>query len=146
MVSQDGISIDVPLMRWCSEYFVRAGGIAYFGDKLSSIDPQLASTFIAFDDLSWQAIYQYPRFLTRAMRAERDQTQRTFKRYFDLPQSQRTGDAWFTKTMENELRAIGVSTDDIASLLLTLHWALVLGLSFAARRTLLMTDLMKLQD
>lgn len=142
MVSQDNISIDVPLMRWCSEYFVRAGGIAYFGDKLSSIDPKLASTFIAFDDLSWQAIYQYPKFLTRTMRAERDQTQRTFKKYFDLPQSQRTGDAWFTKTMENELRAIGVGTDDIASLLLTLHWASVIGL-LVGRRTLLIANLLR---
>ncbi|RYP42550.1 hypothetical protein DL768_010322 [Monosporascus sp. mg162] len=124
MFSQDDSSIDLPLMRWCSEYFVRAGGIAYFGEMLSAIDPHLASTFIAFDDLSWQAIYQYPSFLSRKMRAERDRTQRCFKRYFELPQSQRTGDAWFTRTMENELRAIGVGTDDIASLLLTLHWAI----------------------
>ncbi|KAI0003884.1 putative cytochrome p450 [Xylariaceae sp. FL0662B] len=106
-VAQNGSSIDLPLMLWCSEYFVRAGGLAYFGEVLSAIDPQLAPTFIAFDDLSWQAIYQYPSFLSRRMRAERDQTQRAFKKYF-----------------ENELRAIGVSTNDIATILLTLHWAI----------------------
>ncbi|KAK0616095.1 putative cytochrome p450 [Bombardia bombarda] len=122
--AQTDTFIDIPMMRWCSEYFVRAGGLAYFGPMLSAIDPQLAPTFIAFDDLSWQAIYQYPKLLTRRMRAERDQTQHAFKRYFDLPQSQRTGDAWFTKAMENELRALGVSTDDIAIILLTLHWAI----------------------
>ncbi|KAJ8122586.1 hypothetical protein ONZ43_g1254 [Nemania bipapillata] len=123
-ISQDDASINLPLMQWCSEYFVRAGGLAYFGDMLSAIDPQLAPTFIAFDDLSWQAIYQYPRFLTKRMRSERDQNQRAFKKYFEVPQSQRTGDAWFTKTMENELRAIGVGTEDIAKLLVTLHWAI----------------------
>jgi hypothetical protein len=122
-VSQNDVSIEVPLMQWCSEYFVRAGGLAYFGEMLAAIDPQLAPTFIAFDDLSWQAIYQYPGFLTREMRAERAQTQRAFIKYFEVPQSLRTGDAWFTKTMENELRALGVSTEDIGKMLVTLHWA-----------------------
>jgi hypothetical protein len=54
--SQDDSSIEAPLMRWCSEYFVRARGLAYFGDMLGAVDPELAPTFIAFDDLSWQAI------------------------------------------------------------------------------------------
>ncbi|PQE32214.1 cytochrome P450 oxidoreductase protein [Rutstroemia sp. NJR-2017a WRK4] len=124
MLTQDDTSVNVPLMRWCSEYFVRAGGLAYFGDMLGAIDPKLASTFIEFDDLSWQAIYQYPDFFTREMRGKRAQTQLAFKKYFEVPQNQRTGDAWFTKTMENELRAVGVCTSDIAIILVTLHWAI----------------------
>lgn len=125
LLSQDDTSVDVPLMRWCSEYFVRAGGLAYFGDMLGAIDPELAPAFIAFDDLSWQAIYQYPEFWSKAMRAKRDQTQRAFRKYFEVPQSQRTGDAWFTKAVESELRAVGVGTNDIATILVTLHWAWV---------------------
>lgn len=121
--AQDDLSIDVPLMRWLSDYFVRAGGLAYFGEMLPAIDPELAPTFIAFDDLSWQAIYQYPEFRSRVMREKRAQTQRTFTKYFEIPQSQRTGDAWFVKTMEDELRAVGVCTGDIAKILVTLHWA-----------------------
>ncbi|TAQ84949.1 hypothetical protein B7494_g6729 [Chlorociboria aeruginascens] len=124
ILAQDDSSVDVPLMRWCSEYFVRAGGLAYFGDMLGAVDPELAPTFIAFDDLSWQAIYQYPSFWSKLMRAKLDQTQRAFKKYFDIPQSQRTGDAWFTKAMENELRAVGLDTNDIATILVTLHWAI----------------------
>lgn len=37
------MSVDIPLMRWCSEYFVRAGGLAYFGDVLGTIDPSSPS-------------------------------------------------------------------------------------------------------
>lgn len=124
LISQDDTSVVVPLMRWCSEYFVRAGGLAYFGDMLGAVDPELAPTFIAFDDLSWQAIYQYPRSWSKVMSAKRDQTQQAFRRYFEIPQNQRNGDAWFTKTMENELRAVGVGTNDIAIILVTLHWAI----------------------
>lgn len=123
LLSQDENSVDVPLMRWCSEYFVRAGGLAYFGDMLGAVDPQLAPTFIEFDDLSWQAIYQYPRRWSKIMHQKRDQTQKAFEKYFEIPQDFRTGDAWFTKAMENELRALGVSTKDIATILVTLHWA-----------------------
>lgn len=123
LLSQDDTSIEVPLMRWCSEYFVRAGGLAYFGDMLGVVDPELAPTFISFDNLSWQAIYQYPRSWSKIMSAKRDQTQQAFRKYFEIPQNQRMGDAWFTKTMENELRAVGVGTNDIATILVTLHWA-----------------------
>ncbi|KAL3709763.1 hypothetical protein TMatcc_003554 [Talaromyces marneffei ATCC 18224] len=52
LISQNDTSIEVLLMRLCSEYFVRAGGLAYFGDMLGAVDPELAPTFIAFDDLS----------------------------------------------------------------------------------------------
>ncbi|KAJ9321968.1 hypothetical protein DTO027B5_8798 [Paecilomyces variotii] len=61
-------------MRWCSEYFVRAGGLAYFGDVLGTIAPALAPTFIAFDDLScvntntrktafWMLTYRNPSYI-----------------------------------------------------------------------------------
>ncbi|KAJ9216424.1 hypothetical protein DTO166G4_2012 [Paecilomyces variotii] len=61
-------------MRWCSEYFVRAGGLAYFGDVLGTIAPALAPTFIAFDDLScintntrktafWMLTYHNPSYI-----------------------------------------------------------------------------------
>ncbi|RWQ98537.1 hypothetical protein C8Q69DRAFT_442691 [Paecilomyces variotii] len=68
------MSVDIPLMRWCSEYFVRAGGLAYFGDVLGTIAPALAPTFIAFDDLScintntrktafWMLTYRNPSYI-----------------------------------------------------------------------------------
>ncbi|KAJ9294217.1 hypothetical protein DTO271G3_7079 [Paecilomyces variotii] len=65
---------------------------------LWTIDPELAPTFIAFDDLSWKAIYQYPEFQSRVMRAKRDQTQRALRRYFEVPQSRKTRNRWFITT------------------------------------------------
>ncbi|KAE8556219.1 hypothetical protein EYB25_000919 [Talaromyces marneffei] len=58
------------------------------------------------------------------MSEKRDQAQEAFRKYFEIPQNQRNGDAWFTKTIENELRAVGVGTNDIATILVTLHWAI----------------------
>ncbi|KAK3303785.1 putative cytochrome p450, partial [Chaetomium strumarium] len=117
-------SVVVPLMEWCSDFFTRAGQKAYFGDALAGIDPELTSVFIVFDELSWQVLYQYPSFLAREMKAARDRIQRALLKYIQIPQAQRTGDAWFTKAMENEMRALGISEEDIATMLVTIYWGI----------------------
>lgn len=119
------VDIVLPLMEWCSDFFTRAGQRAYFGDALGDLDPTLTKTFIIFDELSWQVLYQYPDFLAGEMKAARDTIQRALKKYIQLPQSQRSGDAWFTKAMENEMRALNISEEDIATMLVTIYWGYV---------------------
>ncbi|GFF33514.1 25-hydroxycholesterol 7-alpha-hydroxylase [Aspergillus udagawae] len=118
----DGIVL--PLMQWCSDYFTRAGQRAYFGPSMDGIDPKLPQTFIIFDELSWQVLYQYPDFLAGEMKSARNAIQRALKTYIQLPQETRQGDAWFTKAMENEMRALGISEDDIATMLVTIYWGI----------------------
>ncbi|KAF7586369.1 hypothetical protein BBP40_009015, partial [Aspergillus hancockii] len=124
----DATSIDegvaLPLMKWCSDYFTRAGQLAYFGPVLDDIDPTLPETFIVFDEASWQVLYQYPEFLAAEMKGARDTIQRALKKYIQVPQSERHGDAWFTKAMEDEMRALGISEDDIATMLVTIYWGI----------------------
>ncbi|KAJ9410534.1 hypothetical protein DTO045G8_1997 [Paecilomyces variotii] len=71
-------------MRWCPEYFVRAGGLAYFGDVLGTIDPSSPS-MTSRGRLSISIQNFGPR---------------------------------------NELCAVGVCTNDIATILVTLHWVI----------------------
>ena len=112
----------VPLMIWASDFFTNAGQRVYFGDKLSELDPDLTWTFLEYDQLSWQILYQYPGFLCKQMRSARDKLISSLERYFDLPMEQRTGDAWFTKAMEREMRQIGMTTKDIAPMMMTIYW------------------------
>jgi hypothetical protein len=123
-------SVVLPLMEWCSDFFTRAGQKAYFGDALAGIDPELTRVFIVFDELSWQVLYQYPSFLAREMKTARDRIQRALLKYIQIPQAQRTGDAWFTKAMENEMRALGISEEDIATMLVTIYWGCVVSLFY----------------
>ncbi|OJZ85868.1 hypothetical protein ASPFODRAFT_189631 [Aspergillus luchuensis CBS 106.47] len=121
---KDTNAIVLPLMEWCSDFFTRAGQEAYFGPELAKVDPSLPKTFIVFDELSWQVLYQYPDFLAGEMKAARDAIQRALKKYIQMPQEDRHGDAWFTKAMENEMRALGISEDDIATMLVTIYWGI----------------------
>ncbi|KAL7788825.1 cytochrome P450 [Trichoderma afarasin] len=118
------VDIVLPLMEWCSDFFTRAGQRAYFGDELDQIDATLAKEFVIYDELSWQVLYQYPDFLTREMKRSKDIIQRALKKYIQLPQSQRSGEAWFTKVMENEMRALDISEDDIATMFMAIYWAI----------------------
>jgi len=115
-------SVVLPLMEWCSDYFTRAGQNAYFGPVLGQIDPGLTKTFIVFDELSWQVLYQYPDFLAREMKVARNRMMQGLLKYLQTPQDERYGDAWFTKAMENEMRSLGISEEDIATMMVTIYW------------------------
>ena len=121
--SQSPESIVLPLTQWCSDYFVKGGQSAYFGHKLAEIDPTLTDAFIVFDELSYQVIYQYPRFLAQEMQSARDRVLVGLKKYLQLPHEDRSDDAWFVKAMETEMRAIGMSADDMAIATMTIYWA-----------------------
>lgn len=117
-------TITLPLVQWCSDYFVKGGQSAYFGPRLAEIDPSLTDAFLVFDELSYQVIYQYPTFLARKMQASRDRLLSGLKQYLQLPHDQRAEDAWFVKAMETEMRALDMSADDMAIATMTIYWAI----------------------
>ncbi|KND88582.1 7-alpha-hydroxycholest-4-en-3-one 12-alpha-hydroxylase [Tolypocladium ophioglossoides CBS 100239] len=118
-------SVEVPLYRWCSEYFIQLGQDVYFGETLAEIDPTLPSTFLVFDELIWKMLYQYPDVLSSDMIKPRSRVIASLNRYFQVPQSQRTGgSAWLINAMENEMRALGVDGEDLAVVVFHLYLAI----------------------
>ncbi|KAI1266398.1 putative cytochrome p450 [Xylariaceae sp. FL1019] len=117
-----GSSLDVPLVKWCSELFTRAGEIGYFGDTLESIEPDMATIFLEYDDLSWQVLYQYPKLFSREMHAALSRIQDVFMRYFEVPRNQRRGGAWFTTAIEDECNGLGIDRQNKALFMATVYW------------------------
>ncbi|KAK9415715.1 hypothetical protein SUNI508_10193 [Seiridium unicorne] len=116
------VAVTVPLVQWCSELFTLASQEAYFGPELAQIDPNLHQTFLVFDELSCQILYQYPSLLARRMRAAKAQLQHSMEAYLRLPRSKRTGNAWFTDAFEAECRAVGIIEEQIAIMFFTVYW------------------------
>ncbi|KAL8851305.1 MAG: hypothetical protein Q9221_003750 [Calogaya cf. arnoldii] len=114
----------VPLLKWSSDVFTRAGQVAYFGNLLGVIDPGLTWTFLEFDDLSWQILFQYPRIVSRRMHAARERLTAVIEQYFSVPAEDRGEQAWFTPAMEHEMRTVGISTHDIATMMTTIYWGI----------------------
>ncbi|KAJ4357133.1 uncharacterized protein N0V89_001708 [Didymosphaeria variabile] len=117
-------SISVPLMTWVSDFFIRGGQRAYFGDFLENIVPDISWAFLEFDDLSWQILYQYLKVLSSKMHAAKARVTEALRKYFETPMTDRTGDAWFTKAMENEMRDLDLATKDISILMQTIYWGI----------------------
>lgn len=117
-------SVDVPLYQWCSEYFIQLGQDVYFGEMLAKIDPTLPSTFLVFDELIWKMLYQYPKTLSADMSNSRSRVIASLNKYFQVPQSKRTGGAaWLINAMEDEMRAIGVNGKNLAVVIFHLYLA-----------------------
>ena len=117
----------VPLLKWASDVLTLGGQRAYFGTLLEEIDPTMTWTFLEFDELSWQVLYQYPKIISRRMNVLKDKLIADLVIYFGTPQDERTGDAWFTKAFEHEARQIGIGTYDLATMMIQIYWGLVLN-------------------
>lgn len=101
--SSTPVQVQLPLYEWTSDYFVRLGQYAYFGDVLDQIDPNYPNAYIIFDEVIWKMLYQYPNFLCRDMTGPRDQMMASLNTYFKLPPSQRRDQAaWIINAMEDE--------------------------------------------
>lgn len=115
----------VSLRQWTSQTIMEATTLALFGPALLRLEPTLISTFLHFEDLIWKMVYSIPLPWSNDMQAAKNRLCRAFMMYLELPTSQRTGEAWFVRTFEFEMRARGMHIDDIASSLLTVFWGCV---------------------
>ncbi|KAH7304285.1 putative cytochrome P450 [Stachybotrys elegans] len=118
-------SIEVPLYWWCSEAFIQLGQDVYFGETLSTIDPDLPAAFLTFDELIWKMLYRYPSYLSTDMSSARNQVISSLDKYFQIPREERKGGiAWLVNAMEDEMRAIGVKGENLAVVVFHLYLAI----------------------
>ena len=120
-VNREGV--DVSLFKWCGDILVDAGTRAYFGERLLQIDPNLLQSFFEYDEKAWMLLFQYPHFLSKDMYAAKQRIIDALSTYFRLPKEQRKGEAWFIQALETEQRALGMSDQDVAALLMIVYWA-----------------------
>ena len=119
----DSKDVVLSLSTWTSDFVVCAGQQAYFGETLAKIDRDFTWKFIEYDELAWQVLYQYPKFLSRKMHAARDQLTASIQKYFDTPPQDRAKSAWFVTAMETEMRSLGMSSKELAPMMAVIYWA-----------------------
>ena len=109
------------LKRCCADLVIGASQMAYFGERLSEIDPNLAQKFIEFDSRSWQLLYHFPRLISKGMYAAKDRIIDDLTAYFETP-GERTDAAWVTQLLEREMRALGFTTREMGTLMMLQYW------------------------
>ncbi|KAI9879019.1 MAG: hypothetical protein M1830_009818 [Pleopsidium flavum] len=113
---------ELSLVDWCGDVLLNAATRAFFGEKLLEIEPNLLRDFFDFDNNSWMLMYRYPPFLAKEMNRAKTRAIDGLTAYFALPKDQRTGEAWFVRTLEAEQRKLGIGDRDIATLILMVYW------------------------
>ena len=115
----------VSLLQWTSQTLVESSTIAFFGPALLEIDPSIATTFLQFDDQMWKLLYSVPPPWSNDMLATKKKIHAALMTYLYLSKDQRKGEAWFVETYENEMRARGIKSHDIAGCLAMVLWVYV---------------------
>ncbi len=118
----------VSLLHLCRDVIIKCNTNILFGERLLEIDPGLPKTFCTFDDDHWMMLYKMPRLLARHVHSSQQKIKDDFMRYLDLPTVERPGQAWLIRTMEDGMKALGISEEEMATQLLLVYWSYVLPL------------------
>ena len=114
----------VSLYRWCREVLVHSATQTFFGKKLFDLDPNFLQNFYTYDSTSWKLLYKYPRIFAQDVNSAKRSLVSTFIAYLTLPSTERQDASWLMQTLENEQRAIGIDTANIAAMMMLAHWVI----------------------
>ena len=112
----------VSLKKWVRYSLVHSAATAFFGSKMKAVDPQFVFYYFAFEEAAWKMLYQYPKPLARDLYGAAESILSAMSRFYDIPQSQRPDTVWMFRTIETEMRALGLTSRDIAIMTFMLFW------------------------
>ncbi|KAL8962323.1 MAG: hypothetical protein Q9193_001244 [Seirophora villosa] len=114
----------VSLLNWTREVLLDGATKAFFGNRLTELEPKLYEKFVYFDDNSWKFTYKVPRLWSSDIYAAKKTAQDAMEAYFNLPKEQRPGATWLIQSLEAEMRARSIGESDIAAILMMTFWVI----------------------
>jgi hypothetical protein len=122
ILSRSSQSTVVSLFQLCVHSFVVGGTDAYWGTKLREIAPQLIPAFVDWEYLNWKFLFQLPSFLARDMQSSKAAIVNGFTDYYRLPRSERPGALDFALALEDFMREIGFTEEDMGIFTMLHYW------------------------
>jgi hypothetical protein len=116
-------SVVVSLLDLCVDLFITEETKAYFGPAILEQSPDLAKSFMTWEYVNWKFIYLIPNMFARDMLASKAYMTSAFTNYYRLPRSERPGSISFVDGLEDMLREIGLTDDELGQFTLLHYWA-----------------------
>ena len=107
------------MVRYC---LVSSATKAFFGSQMQEVNPNFLDYYFNFEEAAWKMFYQYPRFLATDLYGASEGILSTMTKYYDRQQSDRPDTIWMFKTIETEMRHLGLESRDIAIMSFMLFW------------------------
>ncbi|CBF82894.1 protein CYP659A1 [Aspergillus nidulans FGSC A4] len=98
---------------------------AYYGDLIFSLNPGFIAQFMVWEKVNWKLLFGLPSFLSGDMLAARKGLVDGFVAYFALPRAERGHENYWVKGVEDSLRWLNVSNEDIARIFMLQTWAIL---------------------
>ncbi|KAL9079317.1 MAG: hypothetical protein Q9157_001793 [Trypethelium eluteriae] len=117
-------TMELSLLDWCGKLLIEAGTKTYWGRALWQMSPDMLDTFYSLDRGMWKILFQYPQAFSKEVIAARNSITGMLTDYYKLPFEQRSDAAWFTKSLETESRAAGLSEEEMAAAIMILFFVI----------------------
>ncbi|KAL9006858.1 MAG: hypothetical protein Q9188_000389 [Gyalolechia gomerana] len=103
----------VSLEKWVRYRLVHSASKALFDESMMKVDPQFVFYYFAFEEAAWKMLYRYPEFLAQDLYGAAKFILRSMSRFYEF---ERPDTVWMFKTMETEMRNLGLPSGDIATM------------------------------
>ena len=123
VISRSGTAAVVSLLDLCVDTFITEETNAFFGPELLRKSPELVEAFMSWEYCSWKFLFMLPDFLAQDMAKAKKTITTAFADYYRLPRSERGGSSHFVDALEEMLREVGLTEDEMGKFTLLHYWA-----------------------
>jgi hypothetical protein len=123
VLSRSKDSAIVSLLDLCVDTFIAEETEAYFGPKLLQKSPDLVKAFLDWEYCSWKFLFMLPELFAQDMAETKKTITRAFADYYRQSRSERPGSIYFVDALEDMLREVGLTEDEMGKFTLLHYWA-----------------------
>lgn len=121
--SRSGSTVVVSLFDLCVDTFIAEETEAYFGPALLQRSPGLVQAFLDWEYCSWKFLFMLPSVFAQDMVKTKEALTTAFADYYRQPRDKRPGSIYFVDKLEDMLREVGLTEDEMGKFTLLHYWA-----------------------
>jgi len=119
-----GDGYELGLLEWIEHVFFHSVTRIYWGQEFLNQSPNLLRSFREWEATNWKFLYNLPAFLSRDMNKAKADLQSAFTKFLAVPRSNRGNVISFVRGLEDELRDVGLTSEDIGRFSMLQHWGI----------------------
>jgi hypothetical protein len=123
VLSRSEDSAVLSLHALCVDTFITEETEAYFGPALLQKSPDLINAFLDWEYCSWKFLFMVPDIFAQDMVKAKKTITDAFTDYYGQPRSERPGSIYFVDALEDMLREVGLTEDEMGKFTLLHYWA-----------------------
>jgi hypothetical protein len=123
VVNRTGQSVAISLTEFCVDLFVRQATEDVWGPALLKSEPNLIKAFMDWEYTNWKFMFRLPSLFAKDMLTAKNTIAGAFTKYCRVPRNERLEASYFATALEDVLREVGLTDDEMGKSSLLHYWA-----------------------